>query len=318
MKSVEGLHRRVEGRDAGTGDWRRFFRRQPRRRILLSVAWLVAVCIWLAGQAFGGDSTIAARQVNDGPRVRIVRNVRVTSVEGDSWLRHIGSSFIGSNMGRAGPWALSPSNPATQSPNRESSNGDFVLSGADLYRLSCQSCHTADGSGVAREINSLLGPVQATSAVMIRAQMKQRGIDLDAKTMAKLSSQAATALHVRLQNGGEKMPPFGHLASEEVEALLPYLDALAGIPGAQSRQIFLSEPPERVGELLVKGTCHICHEAVGTGLGIAVASPESIPSLASLPVNRFRNEVIRKCVRDFRDRSPMMSATTVRCRSSPS
>lgn len=307
MKRI-GVHGRVEERDAGTGELRRSVR-PPHRRLLLGVGGFAAVCFCLAGQAAGGGSSIPTRQVDDGPRVRIVKGLRVTSVEGDSWLRHLGSSFIASNMGRAGPWALSPSNAATQLPNRESSKDDFVLSGADLYRLSCQSCHTAAGSGVVPEINSLIGPVQATSAVMIRAQMKQRGLDLDAKTTAKLVSQATAALHARLQKGGERMPPFGHLASEEVEALLPYLDALAGVPGAQNRQIWLSEPAERVGELLVKGTCHICHEAVGPGLGIAVASQESIPPLASLPASRSRSEVIRKVCLGISKPTPMMTSS---------
>jgi mono/diheme cytochrome c family protein len=162
---------------------------------------------------------------------------------------------------------------------------------------------------VAQEINSLLGPVQATSAALIRTQMKRRGIELDARAVAKLVSQATSALHARLRNGGEKMPPFLQSAPEEMEALLSYLDALAGVPGAERRQIWLSEPPLRVGELLVKGTCHICHEAIGPGLGIAVASPESIPSLASLPRDRSQAEVIRKVRQGLSKPMPMMTSS---------
>jgi mono/diheme cytochrome c family protein len=209
-------------------------------------------------------------------------------------------------MGRVGLWAPSPSSATARSSSREGPDGVFLLSGADLYRLNCRSCHTADGSGVPSEINSLIGPVQATSPVMIRAQMKQRGIELDAKTVNNLVSQAQTALRARLQNGGVKMPPFRQLTREEMNALLAYVEELAGIPGAERKQIWLSEPAARVGELLVKGTCHICHEATGPGLAISLAMPGTIPSLASLPTERTRSEVILK-VREGRTRpTPMM------------
>jgi mono/diheme cytochrome c family protein len=105
------------------------------------------------------------------------------------------------------------------------------------------------------------------------------------------------------------MPPFRQLVPEEVEALLVYLDVLAGIPGAERRQIWLSEPAARVGELVVKGTCHICHEAIGPGLGIGVATPESIPSLASLPRDRSQTEVIRKVRLGLSKPMPMMTSS---------
>jgi mono/diheme cytochrome c family protein len=308
METTEDLRRSAKERNTGAG-LRRHFRRQPAHRILLKIASLVAVYLRVTGVAFGADSTIDARQVHKKALVRIVKGLRVTPVEGDSWLRHLGSTFIASNMGRAGRWAAPPSNVLEQSPRPEGLDGDVILSGADLYRLSCQSCHKADGAGVGQEINSLLGPLQATSAVMIRTQMKQRGIELDAKTVDKLASQATAALHARLQNGGAKMPPFRQLAPEEVEALLVYLDLLAGIPGAERRQIWLSEPAARVGELVVKGTCHICHEAIGPGLGIGVATPESIPSLASLPRDRSQTEVIRKVRQGLSKPMPMMTSS---------
>ena len=97
--------------------------------------------------------------------------------------------------------------------------------------------------GVPPEINSIIGPVQATSASMIRAQMKQRGVEFDAKTVNQLVSQAQAALRTRLQNGGERMPAFRHLVPEKVEALLAYLDELAGVPGSEQRQICWSSQP---------------------------------------------------------------------------
>ena len=38
-----------------------------------------------------------------------------------------------------------------------------ALTGADIYRVSCRPCHTADGSGAMPEVRSLLYPVQSAS-----------------------------------------------------------------------------------------------------------------------------------------------------------
>ena len=279
---------------------------RPGYPTILQVTLCAEICLSLAGIAVGAVAVAGGRPIPKETPARVVKGLRITPVEGDSWLRHLGTPFIASNMGRVGNWGASPSSAPGQPFSRVGPDGDFVLSGADLYRLNCQSCHRADGWGVPPEINSLIGPVQATSPAMIRAQMKQRGIDLDAKTAKQLVSQAQAALRTRLQNGGEKMPPFRHLAREEVESLLAYLEELAGVPGAESRQIWLSESATRVGELLVKGTCHICHEASGPGLAVGVAMTASIPSLASLPIDRFPYEMIRKVREGISRPTPMM------------
>ena len=252
-----------------------------------------ALSLALAAAALGapaGDAVPMRQTV----RVRSVRGFQITAVQGGSWLRHLGTPFLASNMGRVFHW---PSTFSDGPSSHLAPDGNFLLSGADLYRLNCRACHKADGQGVPPAINSLIGPVQATSAVLIQTQMKQRGIDLDRKTVHQLVSQAQTSLRDRLLNGGERMPPFGHLAPEEMESLLAYLELLAGVPGAEGKQIWLSEPTARVGEQLVKGTCHICHESTGPGLAVAVGSQDSIPTLANILRDRSPSEVIRK-VRD--------------------
>lgn len=308
MESEKDLSGRAGESSLGDRGSRLHFGWHPGYRTILQVIACVAVCLPLAGVAFGAISVDGANQTREESPARVVKGLRITPVEGDSWLRHLGIPFIASNMGRVANWGPSPSSAPSQPSSGEGPDGDFLLSGADLYRLNCQSCHKADGSGVPPEINSLIGPVQATSPVMIRAQMKQRGIELDAKTVSKLVSQAEAALRTRLQNGGEKMPPFRHLAQEEVAALLAYLEELVGVPGAKRKQIWLSEPAGRVGEHLVKGTCHICHEASGPGLAVGVAMKESIPSLASLPIERFPYEVIRKVREGISRPTPMMTS----------
>ncbi|MEP6995041.1 MAG: c-type cytochrome [Acidobacteriota bacterium] len=186
-----------------------------------------------------------------------------------------------------------------------------MLSGADLYRLSCESCHEPAGTGVPPEINSLIGPVQATSPVLIRQQMKQRGIDIGTKMVRDLSSQAEAAIRARLTNGGTKMPPFRHLQRAELDSVFAYLNLLAGVPGAEGKQIRVRESAMRVGELLVKGTCHICHDATGPGSGGGgmVARPGVIPSLASLPKERAEFEVVRKVREGLPMPMPMMTSS---------
>jgi mono/diheme cytochrome c family protein len=278
----------------------------PGYRTIQQVTACAAGFLTLAGAAFGAVAAASVRQNRKDAAPRVVKGLRITPVEGDSWLRHLGIPFIASNMGRVANWGPFPPSAKDQPTSRVGPDGGFLLSGFDLYRLNCRSCHKADGSGVPPAINSLIGPVQATSAVMVRAQMKQRGIDLDAKTLNQLVPQAQASIRTRLQNGGEKMPPFRHLAREEVESLLAYLEELAGVPGAELRQIWLSESATRVGELLVKGTCHICHEASGPGLAVGVAMTAAIPSLASLPIDRFPYEVIRKVREGISRPTPMM------------
>jgi mono/diheme cytochrome c family protein len=266
----------------------------------------VVAFLSLTNVAFATSPGTASPPTRKGTNV--LQSVRVTAVEGESWLRHLGMPFIASNMGRVASWGPSPTIAPGQPTLRRGSDGDFVLSGADLYRLSCRSCHGADGEGVPPSINSVIGPVQATSAVMIRAQMKRRGVDLDAKTLNQLVSQSQALLRTRLLNGGERMPPFRHLTAGEVESLLAYLEALAGVPGAEGRQILLSEPAARVGEHLVRGTCHICHESNGPGLAAAVGGHEEIPSLASIVKDRSSSEVIRKVREGLARPTPMMTS----------
>jgi len=277
----------------------------PRMSASIGGAFLALL---LASAAFAAPARLASRRDPKEPPVRAVKGIHVTAVEGDSWLRHLGVPFIVSSMGRVANWGESPPTAPILAFSGERPDGDFVLSGADLYRLNCRSCHKADGSGVPPEINSIVGPIQATSAAMIRAQMKQRGAELDEKTVNQLATQARTSLLTRLQNGGEKMPPFRHLLPEEIEALSAYLEELAGIPGSDQKQILLLEPAPRVGEHLVKGTCHICHEANGPGLAVGIAVPEAIPSLASLPVDRFPYEVIRKVREGIARPKPMITS----------
>jgi mono/diheme cytochrome c family protein len=245
----------------------------------------------------------------------------VTPVSGKSWLQHLGLSLDQTRMGRMGG-ASSPSSSARREPmpqvGRSSSgplgvllrrfyavlpdegkavkalNEPFVLGGADLYRLNCQSCHGPDGAGSPPEINSLIGPVQGTSPTLIRRRMKERGHPIDEAFARQLAAEGDKPLRERLVNGGEKMPAFKHLEGKEVDALLGYLKSLAGVPEERNADLRVTQSVARVGEHLVKGTCHLCHDATGPGSGHRMMMQGIIPSLASFPEQKSPSDVSHK------------------------
>jgi mono/diheme cytochrome c family protein len=215
---------------------------------------------------------------------------QVTPVSGTSWLNHLNISFDRTSMGRMGQNTPPPTVRYEPKWNRlagsEDLNRPFVLAGSDLYRLDCESCHQPDGHGSPPEIHSLIDPVQATSAAMMEERMKAMGRPISAAMAQQMAAAGEAAIRTRLLKGGEKMPPFDHLQGAEVDALLAFLRELAGVPGAASQQIRIVEPYTRVGEHLVKGTCHICHAATGPGMNPEALLRNVLPSLASFPRDR--------------------------------
>lgn len=255
-------------------------------------------------------SVVAMISVNAG---RLSGRFEVTPVQGPSWLHHLGLSLDETCMGHAGAWVASPV--AHQTPEWDAPadgqvpRDSVVISGADLYRYSCQPCHKADGAGLPPKIHSVIGPVRAMSPAAVRAQMKERGYAMDDATIRDLTSQSEAALRARLRNGGDKMPSFPHLQDVEQDALIGYLKQLAGVEGAEARTLRIGVPQLRVGELIVKGTCHICHDAAGPGrVDVVEVSMMRgvIPALASLPLQRTKDELIRKVRVGLSQPSPHM------------
>jgi mono/diheme cytochrome c family protein len=227
-------------------------------------------------------------------------DVDVTPVEGPSLLTRLRLSRQQSALGNMAAIGVRPSSDTSSawgtSSVPESLRRPFTLSGADLYRLNCQSCHNVEGIGLPPEIRSLIDPVRATSPLVIKEQMAKRGLTLDPATIKQMTSQAEASLRERLQKGGERMPAFRHLNGAEVEALLAYLQSLAGVPGAKAKQRQITEPVVRVGEHLVKGTCFICHDATGPGKDAMPQSPDLVPSLASFLDQEPVSVVVRKVI----------------------
>jgi mono/diheme cytochrome c family protein len=249
----------------------------------------------------------------------------VTPVQGPAWIHHLGIFNLNQTamgrMGGFGPPSFSarvePNFPIERSPgpgmgmggmmgriysNYRTSpnellklmNEKFFLTGIDLYRLNCQSCHGPDGHGAPPEINSLIGPVEGTSPALIEARMKKWGRPIDEKLALELAGQAEAAIRKRFQEGGKRMPSFRHLDGEEVDALIQYLQKHVGTVEVGKKEIRVTQSVARVGEHLTKGTCHICHDAIGPGSGRMGAMRGIIPSLASFPYEQSIQSVVRQ------------------------
>jgi hypothetical protein len=62
-----------------------------------------------------------------------------------------------------------------------------------------------------------------------------------------------------------------------------YLEKLASVPSTKRDGLLVQESAARVGEHIVRGTCHVCHDATGPGSGHRALTQGTIPSLASIP-----------------------------------
>ena len=220
----------------------------------------------------------------------------VVPVEGPSNFHRLGLAFESSSMGRTGVWGLPPESyegPPATFMVPEGRSRTVVLTGADLYRFQCRPCHKAEGGGAPPEIPAIVGPVQATSATLMERRMKERGRPISAAFARELASGSEKDLLDRLKKGGQKMPSFSYLTGDEIRALLGYLNVLASVPG-NGKLATVTEPSARVGELLVKGTCHICHDATGTWPGPQELMQGSIPPIAGFTSNKTMPELIWK------------------------
>ncbi|MBP7588427.1 MAG: c-type cytochrome [Thermoanaerobaculia bacterium] len=206
-----------------------------------------------------------------------------TAATGPSWLDKLGRNFDKSSLGRVGALGPNEQDPELAAPApRDGSwlrNG-FAVRGADLFRFTCRSCHGAAGRGMPPEILPLTPLVQATSAEW----QKQQG-----EGAAGRAQLAEKLLQHQLTAGGRSMPGFDFLSSDESEALLGYLEHFAGVADPKHADNTLQLPVDRIGEVIVKGTCQTCHEAASSR-GVRATSSQ-IPPLAGMtasdPVGLF-------------------------------
>jgi mono/diheme cytochrome c family protein len=241
------------------------------------------------------------------------KDVPVTGVAGESWLNHLHRALDETSMGKTG--RLGPPTLAVAKENvreyssalPDSANRSVILHGSDLYRLNCQGCHGEFGGGAPPEINSVINPTRATSVAMTLERMQKNGMSMSRTDALQLANQSKAALLFRLHQGGTDMPPFPQLSEAEVRAIYAYLKQLAGVPGAENQQLSLAESPVRIGEHIVKSTCHICHSAAGPNPSAEQLMNGSIPPLSSLTTRTSLPEFERK----IRNGAPIMMGTPV-------
>ncbi len=257
-----------------------------------------ALLILTLSQIIGLHSSATAGPAPQSHQAAAVplRDVHVTKVQGPSWLHHLGRNMNESSMGQTGLWG--------PTPVQEEGAGAYKLNsalpealpvtGADIFRYGCRACHGERGEGVPPEINSIIGPVQSTSAEFILARMKKSGAPISTTVANQLAAQSKALLLQRIHNGGQSMPPFPQLTPPEVQALVAYLDLLVGIPGAEKKQVTLELPVVHIGEDIVKGTCHICHAADGPNVTPDEMMRGAIPPLSVLTKRLDVTEFVQK------------------------
>lgn len=210
-------------------------------------------------------------------------DVAITPVSGPSWLHRLGVDIRDTNLGRgAGRYGPNPLDPApapkTVAVNVES---PVTISGADLYRLNCQPCHRAAGTGAAPDIKSLLPMVQGSSQHQMTAALRHK------------ATQTRAALYTRIEKGGQRMPPREYMQRSDIDLLYGYLTALAGNGTSSTRRETISV--NRLGEFVAKGTCHICHDATGPRpTQEAILIQGNIPSLSSLVTDKPIADFVNK------------------------
>jgi mono/diheme cytochrome c family protein len=194
----------------------------------------------------------------------------VTPAVGPSWLTIHGLQLSDTSMGFTGAFGpgLSDADGYQRQPNSGQRLGElpvrikieigqpghtFAMTGRDLYRVSCQACHGEKGEG--------RPPETASFAEALKANPE--------------------ALGDHLVNGYKRMPSFRRLTAPELSAVRGYVTALAaGKTDAAGGNV--TESYDRVGELVVKGTCHICHDATGPGRDPEFLMEGNRPSLTAL------------------------------------
>ena len=226
---------------------------------------------------------------------------QVTAVAGESWLSHLHRTFDETSMGKTG--RLGPAEPTTDFDAGAVKLASVVekqyvtVHGADLYRLNCRGCHGEAGLGAPPEINSVINPVRAGSTTLVMERMKKAGMSMSYAEASKLARQSQDAILQRLHKGGQDMPPFSHLSEPEIRALVAYLKQLADVPGAEAEQLAVRETPVRVGEHIVKATCHICHSASGPNPDAQQLADGAIPPLSALTSRVNQAQFVRKITR---------------------
>jgi mono/diheme cytochrome c family protein len=262
----------------------------------------VLPALLLAG-SIAGATLLAAHTGDQQGRSSTAAEPVVTAVAGPSWLNELKLTYRESNLGRgagrygpppAGP-AATEARPTVRDPISTYVAGrSAVLTGADLYRLNCQACHRAEGTGSPPEIKSVLDLVQGSSFEFVRRHLQQEGVAASAATIRTQVAAARKELYRRIREGGQRMPPLAHLDEADINLLYAYLSELARTPDSRPASPRPASWARR-GEHVVKGTCHICHDATGPRpTPDAMLRQGVIPPLTVLVADNPQVDFIRK------------------------
>src|SRR3954468_22372698 len=145
----------------------------------------------------------------------------VTPGAGASWLHTLGVDYRDTSLGRgAGRYGPAPSDVATaRTPVQVTLGTRVTVTGADLYRMNCQACHRAEGTGAPPEIKSMLPVVQGSTLQQMRGKVTRAD------------------LYTRIDKGGQKMPARNPLTRADVDVLYGYLTTLAGASAGKEARI---------------------------------------------------------------------------------
>ena len=216
----------------------------------------------------------------------------VTPVAGPGWLTRLGVTLSQTSLGRGSGRYGPPERTAAPAPSL-GVPADAALTGADLYRLNCQACHGLEGRGAPPEIKSAVDPVRGVPLEVLRAQLKAQHQPTGEAEARARPEHIRAAILTRVHNGGQRMPSREHLSDGEFDLLFAYLGVLAGSTKAgPSKHETVSWA--RVGQHVVKGTCHICHDAVGPRPSAEEMGKGKIPSLQSLLSSKAVAEFVTK------------------------
>jgi len=191
----------------------------------------------------------------------------VTPPTGASPIAKLKTGVDWTAFGRAGEGDSSAPPAHATAPTQGWLDKGFSLSGGDLFRLDCRSCHGPDGQGA----RSGIPP--------IRGELAKGTSDL--------------AVRHRLVEGGQVMPPVSHLTDAETNLLLGYLRWMAAGAKGEQPASRVEQPASRVGEHIVKANCQICHDAV-RGPWRQPADQQVVVPLAGMTQQLSVAEFVRK------------------------
>ncbi len=231
--------------------------------------------ITTAAMALGVISALHAGAGGEAP------DPTVTAVAGQSWLHTLGVDYRDTSLGRgSGRYGPNPSDLATdRKPLKVTLTDTMTVTGEDLYRMNCQACHRAEGTGAPPEIKSMIPVVQGSTLQEMRGKVTRED------------------LYTRIEKGGQKMPARAHLTRADIDVLYTYLTRLAGADTKTAKNGSETVSVDRLGENVVKGTCHICHDATGPRPTDKALLAGAIPPLSVVMSDKSILEFVNKVER---------------------